>query len=320
MKTFILNTDICNGILGMLSNEQSGMLFKLIVGYVSDPTQFEGIKPTDDAEVYMAFAFFRAGLDANMKSYKELCEKRRESGRKGAEVTNGKLRQKRQESANAENNGKSQQKSAKSANCDKNGKIGYNENKDTNVSYDILYNNKKNFTNVKSQKETHVSFSPDFDIKKFISFFNTELDRVNSTIPRLKFIKGARLKSLNARVRENSKEDLVEVVRKAAVSDFLNGKNDRSFIATFDWLIKPNNFPKVLEGNYDNKKPIVNETTETTIGSLIMNYQKEQQEREQEKERHIRSIYAAAQDGDERSVMVVEEWRKNGILAKYNLK
>ena len=96
MKTFILNTDICNGILGMLSNEQSGMLFKLIVGYVSDPTQFEGIKPTDDAEVYMAFAFFRAGLDANMKSYKELCEKRRESGRKGAEVTNGKLRQKRQ--------------------------------------------------------------------------------------------------------------------------------------------------------------------------------------------------------------------------------
>ena len=206
------------------------------------------------------------------------------------------------------------------ANCDKNGKIGYNENKDTNVSYDILYNNKKNFTNVKSQKETHVSFSPDFDIKKFISFFNTELDRVNSTIPRLKFIKGARLKSLNARVRENSKEDLVEVVRKAAVSDFLNGKNDRSFIATFDWLIKPNNFPKVLEGNYDNKKPIVNETTETTIGSLIMNYQKEQQEREQEKERRIRSIYASAQKGDERSVMVVEEWRKNGILAKYNLK
>lgn len=36
-------------------------------------------------------------------------------------------------------------------------------------------------------------------------------------------------------------------------SEFLKGKNERHWTATFDWLMKPNNMTKVLEGNYRNK-------------------------------------------------------------------
>lgn len=43
--------------------------------------------------------------------------------------------------------------------------------------------------------------------------------------------------------------------KKAEASAFLTGKNDRKWLATFDWLIKADNMAKVLNGNFDNKKP-----------------------------------------------------------------
>lgn len=39
----------------------------------------------------------------------------------------------------------------------------------------------------------------------------------------------------------------------ASKSDFLNGKNNTGWTASIDWLLKPANFVKVLEGNYVNK-------------------------------------------------------------------
>ena len=42
---------------------------------------------------------------------------------------------------------------------------------------------------------------------------------------------------------------------KAENSNFLKGKNDRSWTATFDWLINSTNMAKVLEDNYKNKQP-----------------------------------------------------------------
>lgn len=39
--------------------------------------------------------------------------------------------------------------------------------------------------------------------------------------------------------------------RKVEASDFLTNRTDRSFAATFDWLMKPENIDKVLSGHYD---------------------------------------------------------------------
>lgn len=61
-----------------------------------------------------------------------------------------------------------------------------------------------------------------------------------------------RKKCIRARIREHGKEKFMEVVRMATASDFLRGQNPRGFTATFDWLIKPSNFEKVLSGNYAN--------------------------------------------------------------------
>ena len=70
----------------------------------------------------------------------------------------------------------------------------------------------------------------------------------------VKTISGKRKNSVLARVKEYGKEAIKTVIDKATASQFLNGKNDRGWIASFDWVFQhPNNFIKVLEGNYDEK-------------------------------------------------------------------
>ena len=51
-------------------------------------------------------------------------------------------------------------------------------------------------------------------------------------------------------------EDFEELFKKAESSAFLKGGNNRNWTANFDWLIKDANMAKVLDGNYDNKKPV----------------------------------------------------------------
>lgn len=61
-----------------------------------------------------------------------------------------------------------------------------------------------------------------------------------------------RYKSLMARVREYSVDSVLSAISRIGNSDFLRGKNKNGWTITFDWFVLPNNFPKVLEGNYDN--------------------------------------------------------------------
>lgn len=59
---------------------------------------------------------------------------------------------------------------------------------------------------------------------------------------------------LRARFKQYGIETFAEVIENIKNSDFLQGKTgNRPFVATFDWVIKPSNYPKVLEGNYNNK-------------------------------------------------------------------
>ncbi|CBH21669.1 protein of unknown function [Acetoanaerobium sticklandii] len=68
-------------------------------------------------------------------------------------------------------------------------------------------------------------------------------------------IRDKRLLLLKARLKEHSRNSIYICIDKIKASTFLNGQNPKSWIITFDWLIKPANYIKVLEGNYDNKKP-----------------------------------------------------------------
>lgn len=61
-----------------------------------------------------------------------------------------------------------------------------------------------------------------------------------------------RYKSLVARIKEYGSDKVIEAIESIRDSDFLRGKNRNGWTITFDWFMLPNNFPKVLDGNYAN--------------------------------------------------------------------
>ena len=317
-KTFILQTDVCKQLLSFLDDEKAGALFRLIVDYSSGdktlPVDGE-MRPTGIQEVDLAFALIRVGLDDNVRTYNEICERRREYGRKGGLTKQANVSKSKQKQANANNSSKSKQNVANVS------KSTYNDNnKEPNGSYDIIYNNKKKSPEGDSQKETDVSFSP----ADLVVYFNSQMDLANAMIPRIKSLSEQRKKSLGARIREHGKPALSTVIRKAAASDFLNGKNGRDFIATFDWLMKPTNFPKVLEGNYDNheqqqKAEQPKDAITTDSRGLVQDVINKQREREEEDRKRILETYQLAKQGDAVSVRLVEMMRQSGKLAKYGL-
>lgn len=62
-------------------------------------------------------------------------------------------------------------------------------------------------------------------------------------------------KCLKARIADYGLDDVLKAIDLVKQSKFLQGNNDRDWKITFDWFVKPNNFIKVLEGNYTDKKP-----------------------------------------------------------------
>lgn len=64
-----------------------------------------------------------------------------------------------------------------------------------------------------------------------------------------------RYQSLVARIKEYGVDDILTAIDKIRHSKFLQGRSGskRAWVVTFDWFVLPSNFPKVLEGNYDDE-------------------------------------------------------------------
>ena len=76
---------------------------------------------------------------------------------------------------------------------------------------------------------------------------------------------------MNARIKEYGEDSIINAIKNINNSSFLKGQNKNNWVITFDWLIKTNNFIKVLEGNYDDIKSKVKnkEMKEKDIGDLM---------------------------------------------------
>lgn len=83
-----------------------------------------------------------------------------------------------------------------------------------------------------------------------------------------------RCHSLVARIRQYGITEVLSAIERIKLSDFLQGKNNKGWVITFDWFVLPNNFPKVLEGNYDNgqrqKTPYQSQTEQMLENSYSM--------------------------------------------------
>lgn len=85
--------------------------------------------------------------------------------------------------------------------------------------------------------------------QRIIDSFND----ICTSFPKVKSLSDSRKKAIKARLNTYSVEQIIEAFRKAEASDFLKGKNNRDWQASFDWIMKDANIAKVLDGNYDKK-------------------------------------------------------------------
>ena len=72
-----------------------------------------------------------------------------------------------------------------------------------------------------------------------------------SPLPRLTFLTRSRREAIGQLLQIYSLEDIRQGFQKVKASSFLQGKNDRKWRATFDWLVEEDHFARLLEGAYD---------------------------------------------------------------------
>ena len=91
------------------------------------------------------------------------------------------------------------------------------------------------------------------DFDEIISFFNQQMK--GKGIQQVAIITSERRQAFERLMSQTgvNKDTLKQAIKNAAESDFLNGKGPKGWVASFDWMMMPQNFQKVLENNYRNK-------------------------------------------------------------------
>jgi hypothetical protein len=81
-------------------------------------------------------------------------------------------------------------------------------------------------------------------------------DSWNQNVPSLpKIIKITDSRKKAIRSRSNDLAEFEDVFKKVQSSDFLSGRNGQWIGCGFDWVLKPANWTKIVEGNYTNRDP-----------------------------------------------------------------
>lgn len=243
----------------------------------------------DDAAARIAFSFIRQDIDHDFAKFREVSERRSEAGRRGLEKRWGK------DSNAIANDSKNSNAINAIANVANDSKNSYSE---CECECECESEKKKNAAYAASKEiATNVALSTanaddaadglnqtNMDKKKFIDAWNDACRAAGSTMPRVQSIKGLRLNYLKARIAEYGEERVIAAFARATASPFLNGQGNRGFIANIDWVLKPNNFIKVTEGNYDTRRSTTGTTgTGYNIGTTQIDNSTDKWEGEEEK-------------------------------------
>lgn len=121
-------------------------------------------------------------------------------------------------------------------------------------------NTTTNYTNLtidtQLKENNENSDFPSLEKKKESIDFDVIIEKFNSScqhLPQVQKLTDKRKKSIRARISEHGVDLLEKVFELAGASSFLNGTNQRGWVASFDWILTPENFIKILEGTYSDK-------------------------------------------------------------------
>jgi len=124
----------------------------------------------------------------------------------------------------------------------------------------------------KGKKKSPAAAAAPLPLKKVMENYNLICNR----FPKVTEFSKSRKAAAGARLKEHGYDKVMKMLQMAAESDFLAGSNERNWVASYDWLMRPTNFVKVLEGHYENRrnthynnKPSTLEILEETYNEII---------------------------------------------------
>ena len=91
---------------------------------------------------------------------------------------------------------------------------------------------------------------PSVDYQSIVDDYN----KTCTSLPKCTKLSDARRKAIAARLRTYTREEIHRAFALAQESEFMTGRNDRNWTASFDWIMKDTNMAKILDGNYNNRK------------------------------------------------------------------
>ena len=260
--SFIIYTSYLK-IFEQLTDAQLGQLTRHMLSFAKT-----GKEPfIEDPLVKLSFAFIKDDMERNQRKYEEKCERLRANARKRWD--------KKQLDSEASEDMQKHTNVCKSMQMHANAQIAmHNDNEYVN---DNVYDNdndndvsKETDNNIPSKEGLSISENPKVDTARrcakidfaaIKAYWNTKHDQSGSAMRRLTLMSDQRKSNVRARIREygGDVQKVYKAIDKAMASDFMNGKNGKGWVASFDWMMCPTNFPKVLEGNYDNEEPAGNQ-------------------------------------------------------------
>ncbi|MFZ4465202.1 MAG: hypothetical protein ACOYN5_15240 [Bacteroidales bacterium] len=118
-----------------------------------------------------------------------------------------------------------------------------------------LKNIRSIYVNAENEKSEFLTDSehPAYEKKEKIDFEEiiAAFHSLCPALPKVQIIHQNRRTAITARLAEVGEQTLLKVFEMAGQSEFLNGKNESRWTASLDWLLKPANFTKTLEGTYN---------------------------------------------------------------------
>ena len=244
--------------------QEVGILMKAVCAFVRG----NEVK-IENPMVSAVFTLIKAQIEENTEAYKAKCEKQAEYGRKGSTKRWGEKEKAIEEkSYPTENhsypiseNGYPIEKDSYPIsengypiNCDR---VEWHKDKDNDKDILPPYSPPKGGkadSSLRSESRENVAvYTPP---KTDRTDYQAVLDAFQESCPSLpKVLKlsESRKKAIKARLNDFGLEDIKRAFALTEQSDFLKGTNATGWQAGFDWLMKPANLTKVLEGNYENK-------------------------------------------------------------------
>lgn len=103
--------------------------------------------------------------------------------------------------------------------------------------------------------------APHFDYQLYVDYWNHHVAEPTgiASVRKAAHWSSARKKNLRARVKAEGAKTVLAVFDMVSASDWLSGRSG-NWQADFDWVIKPANFQKIIEGKYKNRQQADHET------------------------------------------------------------